>query len=106
MQRVLLGAVLALAMFIGVGAFAPKAQAEVINFKFMNCGQFLQNAASGSAEDLGIILVWLDGFLGGQANDPRFDTDWMEGFGNDLVDFCAKNQGMNILSAAKAVGLE
>lgn len=52
---------------------AKKTQMQNIDFGEITCGEFLQELSTSSAEDAGVVLMWIDGYLSGVSGDTTLD---------------------------------
>jgi len=84
---------------------AKQAQMNNINFGAITCGEFLQELSSSSAEDAGVVLMWIDGYLSGVSQDTTLDWKNLEKFSTDLVAYCGNQPNTKVLDAAEAVGI-
>lgn len=96
---------------VGTIAWAGVADAkrkgnDNIDFGAINCRTFIEDVANGSEDDVGALMLWLDGYLSGVSGDTVLRFDSLEEFGGNLVDHCARRGGDNLLDAAKRVGIE
>jgi len=69
------------------------------------CGEFLQELSTSSAEDAGVVLMWIDGYLSGVSGDTSLDWKDLEKFSTNLVAYCGKKPDEKVLDAAEAVGI-
>ncbi|MBF0273383.1 MAG: hypothetical protein HQL98_15140 [Magnetococcales bacterium] len=81
-------------------------QSEDINFGVYTCQEFLEEAAQGNAEDIGIVLMWIDGYLSGVSGDTVWKQKGFEEFSERLVNYCAKHGDAKLLDAAKKKGIQ
>jgi len=87
-------------------AFAKKQSIQNIEFATVTCGEFMSDIQSASDEDVGVVLMWLDGYLSGVSGDTYLDWNNLADFGENLVTFCAQNASVTVLDAAKRVGIQ
>lgn len=85
---------------------AKKAQMQNIDFGTITCGSFLKELSTGNAEDAGVVLMWIDGYLSGVSGDTTLDWSNLETFSKELVEYCGNSQDTKVLDAAKKVGIE
>jgi len=86
---------------------AKKARAsQDVDFSKITCKQFLQEVANSSAEEAGMIMIWLDGYLSGVTGDAVMRADGMEAFGVNLGEHCARRGNDRLLDAARQVGIQ
>lgn len=84
---------------------AKKAQTQNIDFGSITCRQFLQDLSQSSAEDAGVVMMWIDGYLSGVSGDTLLDWKDLEKFSSALAAYCGEKPGINVLDAAKTVGI-
>ncbi|MBF0583177.1 MAG: hypothetical protein HQL80_02950 [Magnetococcales bacterium] len=99
-------AVLSLALIVSTPAQARKSRNEVINFGSYTCQAFLEEAAQGSEEDVGIVLMWLDGYLSGISGDTVFNMKEFGEFSERLAEYCSRHGNVKLLDAAERKGIE
>ena len=87
-------------------AMAKKQGVQDIDFSQITCGDFVADLQTASAEDVGVIFMWLDGYLSGVSGDTTLRWDGMQDFGTNLVDLCKKKPKMKVLDASEEVGIE
>ncbi len=96
---------LAASLLISGPVAAKKAQIQNIDFGSIACGAFLKELSTGNADDAGVVLMWIDGYLSGVSGDTELDWKNLETFSQELVEYCGKNTDTKVLEAAKAVGI-
>ena len=69
-----------------------------VDFSTMTCEQFWQRT---SASDRGPFLFWLSGYFGHKKSSPVLDPVNFTEKTKALADYCAKQPGDNVLSAAE-----
>ncbi len=84
---------------------AKKMQTQNIDFGAITCSEFMKEVSSSSAEDAGVVLMWIDGYLSGVSGDTTLNWKNLEKFSADLVAYCGKNPETKVLEAAEAVGV-
>ena len=84
---------------------AKKTGAQNINFGEITCGEFMKEISQGSAEDAGVVLMWIDGDLSGVSGDTVLKWNDLEKFSTNLVAYCGKKPDEKVLDAAEAVGI-
>ncbi|MBF0417336.1 MAG: hypothetical protein HQL86_03700 [Magnetococcales bacterium] len=77
-----------------------------IDFGSYTCGQFLKEAANGNEEDIGVVLMWLDGYLSGVSGDTVWRPSDFTRFSERLANHCASHPSVNLLEAAKSKGIQ
>lgn len=98
--------VLSTGLLVGSPALAAKkAQMQNIDFGEITCGEFLKEISGSSAEDAGVVLMWIDGYLSGVSGDTELDWKNLETFSTQLVNYCGQHADTKVLKAAEAVGI-
>ncbi len=97
---------LAASLLVSGPVAAKKAQMQNIDFGTITCGAFLKELSTSTAEDAGVVLMWIDGYLSGVSGDTDLDWGNLEKFSKDLVEYCGNNSNTKVLEAAKKVGIE
>ncbi len=92
-------------LLISMPVLAKKAGVQNINFGEITCGEFMKEIAAGSAEDAGVVLMWIDGYLSGVSGDTVLKWNDLEKFSTNLVAYSGKKPGEKVLDAAEAVGI-
>lgn len=85
---------------------AKKAQMQNIDFGSITCGAFLKELSTSTADDAGVVLMWIDGYLSGVSGDTELNWKSLETFSQALVEHCGNNADEKVLEAAKKVGIE
>lgn len=96
---------LAASLLVSGPVAAKKAQIQNIDFGSIACGAFLKELSTGNADDAGVVLMWIDGYLSGVSGDTELNWKNLETFSQELVEYCGKNTDTKVLEAAKAVGI-
>lgn len=76
---------------------ATPAAAETIDMSTITCEQM----TSGTGEDAGNLLIWVDGWLAGQADETMLDADTLGAQVEGIITICGENPQMSIINAAK-----
>jgi len=97
---------LATSLLASAPVAAKKTQMQNIDFGSITCGAFLKELSNATAEDAGVILMWIDGYLSGVSGDTVLNWNNLETFSNELVEYCGNSQNTKVLDAAKKVGIE
>ncbi|MCC6136818.1 MAG: HdeA family protein [Candidatus Contendobacter sp.] len=92
-------------LFLSMPVSAKKPGAQNINFGAITCSEFMKELSQGSAEDAGVVLMWIDGYLSGVSGDTVLKWGDLEKFSTDLVAYCGKKPDEKVLDAAEAVGI-
>jgi acid stress chaperone HdeB len=106
MQKKILAALVAGLVAIIPAYAAKKSGPANIDFGAYTCEQLIQEAANSSAEDMGAVLMWLDGYLSGVSGDSELNWKDLEKFTTNLVAYCGKHGDANMLEAAEKVGIK
>lgn len=77
-----------------------------IDFGSLTCRDFVEDIQTMSEDDLGAILLWLDGYLSGVTGDHVLSWGGFETFAEYLVTHCQRNGRQLLLNAARQVGIE
>lgn len=85
-------------------AMSEKRVTNEIDFGAMTCKGFLTLAETSSQEDVGAIMLWLDGYSSGVSGDKVLNWKNYEAFATNLETFCTTNGRVRIIDAAKKVG--
>jgi acid stress chaperone HdeB len=91
--------IFAIGLVAAMAAIATPAAADKLDFSKMTCGEFLKM----SKDNIGLTMVWLEGFYTGQDADPVLDTDKMTADGASLGTYCATNPDTGFMDAAATV---
>lgn len=65
----------------------------------LTCGELL----AMSEEDIGIVVVWIDGYYSGQHGETTFDPDSWENLGKLMGTMCGKNPKRKVTQALDEV---
>ena len=100
-----------LALVAAITCVAPahagkKGDIPNIDFGAYSCEQFMGEMAKSSSDDMGAVLLWLDGYLSGVSGDAVLNWKNLERFTTALMEYCARNQDAGLLEAAQKVGIE
>ncbi len=74
------------------------AAAETVDISTLRCSDI----ANMKPDEAGMILIWIDGYLGGQADDTRLDLDRFSSNADAAAKACEDNPDIGILTALKA----
>ncbi|MBF0438534.1 MAG: hypothetical protein HQL93_05365 [Magnetococcales bacterium] len=75
-----------------------------MDFGSYTCEEFLQEVATSNREDIGAILLWLDGYLSGVTGDTVLNWKNFESFAESLADRCNERRGEKLLRAVRKTG--
>ena len=81
-----------------LSATAP-VRAEQLDLSTIKCKEFV----SSSKDNIGLILMWMEGFYTEQDAKPIVDFDKMQSDGQKLGEYCGKNPDHSLITAAKDV---
>ncbi|WP_193771120.1 HdeA/HdeB family chaperone [Candidatus Magnetaquicoccus inordinatus] len=87
-------------------ADAKRAVSPDIDFGRYTCQQFLEEVANSGEDDVGALLLWLDGYLSGVTGDTVLKWKEFEQFTEKLVNRCSSRGGEKLLDAARKVGVQ
>ena len=85
---------------LGVALFTMlvvPAFAESVDMSTITCEQTL----AGNTDDMTTTLIWLDGWLAGQADDTMLDPDQLGKQVEGILTVCQENASMSLMNAAK-----
>lgn len=89
--------ILAAALFAFAFAPALPASAESLDISTLKCSDL----ADMKAEEVGMLLAWIDGYLGGQADDTRLDLDRFNANADAAAKTCEAEPDTGLLTALK-----
>ncbi|MDD1608077.1 MAG: HdeA family protein, partial [Methylococcaceae bacterium] len=81
--------------------FAKKEQALKYDMQDLSCKELIEM----DEETMGIMLMWLDGYLSGVTGDTKFDSDQFGNFAGSLGEYCAKNPTEKVVDASHKLGI-
>jgi acid stress chaperone HdeB len=80
-----------------------QAQKQQFDLSLITCKQFFEY----SKENIGIMLMWLDGYYSDEDAPPIVDFDKMAENSRKLGEYCGKNPGHSVITAAdKTLGTD
>lgn len=87
-------------LLVAAALYAPlPAQAQQLDLSTITCKDFI-----GSDKDtIGLILMWLEGYYSDQDAKPIVDFDKMKTHGGQLGEYCGKNPGHSLITAADEI---
>jgi acid stress chaperone HdeB len=94
-------ALLVSALAFSSSVFAKKEQVIKFDMKALTCKELLEM----EADDMGTMLMWLDGYLSGVTGDTKFDSDQFGSFAGSLGEHCAKNPSDTVVDASHKLGI-
>jgi acid stress chaperone HdeB len=80
-------------------AFPAQAQKQQFDLSLITCKQFFEY----SKDNLSIMLMWLDGYYSEDDAPPIVDFDKMAENSKKLGEYCGKNPGHSVITAADKV---
>jgi hypothetical protein len=81
-----------------VALWAVPSSAEVLDISTLKCADIVDS----SPEEIGMILAWIDGYLGGRADDTRLDIDRFSANADEAASACEKDPNAGLLTVIKA----
>ena len=87
---------------VGALAFASvtaPARAEVMDMAAVPCNDLI----SGSADDAGIIIIWMHGYFSGKTDDTKIDMKALEKDAERIGKYCGEHKNVTVLTAIKDV---
>ncbi len=87
-------------LLLAAGLLSPlPAQAQQIDLSTVTCKDFM----ASDKQTLGLVLMWLEGYYGDTDAKPIVDFDKMKRNGGKLGEYCGKNPGHSLITAADEV---
>lgn len=87
-------------LLVAVALIAPlPAQAQQLDLATVTCKDF----TSSDKETIGLILMWLEGYYSEENAKPVVNFDKMKVDGGKLGEYCGKNPGHSLITAADEV---
>jgi acid stress chaperone HdeB len=87
-----------LAVIVLLAAVVP-VRAQQLDLSTVTCKDFV----TSDKETISLILMWLEGYYNEDANKPIVDFDQMQRNGKSLGEYCGKNPGHSLITAADDV---
>ena len=106
MNKLIVASLISAALTVAAPAAAQRKQTQNIDFGAISCQQFLEDVSNASEDDVGAIMLWLDGYLSGVSGDAVLRFGGLEQFGQNLVTHCANRGSDRLLDAARMVGIQ
>jgi acid stress chaperone HdeB len=88
----------AILVAVAISASAP-ASAQKLDLSTVKCKEFLESGK----ENISLILMWMAGYFADQDASPVVDFDKMKTDAEKLGEYCAKNPGHGLITAAEEV---
>ncbi|MBF0179367.1 MAG: hypothetical protein HQM03_04985 [Magnetococcales bacterium] len=106
-KKIFLAATLALALAVAAPVEAKKkSRVPNIDFGNMTCREFIDEVKESDKEDIGAILLWLDGYLSGVTGDTVLNWKKLEVITERLLERCQARGKTMLLDAIREVGAE
>ena len=87
-------------LLVAAALIAPlPAQAQQLDLATVTCKDF----TSSDKETIGLILMWLEGYYSEENAKPVVNFDKMKVDGGKLGEYCGKNPGHSLITAADEV---
>jgi acid stress chaperone HdeB len=91
--------VTAATLWVALPAQAQQAQKQQFDLSTMTCKKFFEY----DKDNLAIMLMWLDGYYSEDDAPPIVDFDKMTENSRKLGEYCGKNPGHSVITAADKV---
>jgi acid stress chaperone HdeB len=75
------------------------ASAQKLDLSTVKCKDFLESGK----ENISLVLMWLHGYYSDQDADPIVDFDKMKADATKIGEYCGKNPGNGLITAAEEV---
>jgi len=89
----------AAALALSLSLTPAPAHAVVLDLSTMSCKQFVE----GSADEIKMVLTWMDGWYKGDSDDAIIDTDVFVENAKKFGTYCAAHPTVSIVTAAEAI---
>lgn len=87
-------------VLVAVALLAPlPVKAQQLDLATVTCKDFI----ASDKDTIGLILMWIEGFYSDQDAKPIVDFDKMKANGGKLGEYCGKNPGHSLITAADEV---
>lgn len=70
----------------------------------LTCADML-NVLEETPDSFGVLMVWIDGYLGGVVGNTEFDPDYMGELTEAFVEACQASPKKNVIAVAREVAL-
>jgi acid stress chaperone HdeB len=94
-----LSLMLAAALAGALCAASPVQAADKLDLSTIKCKDFI----GSSKENIGLILMWLEGYYNDEDAPPIVDFDKMKSDGTKLGEYCGKNPNDSLITASEEV---
>lgn len=88
---------LTVAAMLAATFFAAPAKAEMLDMSTVTCAQL----ASMKEDEVAWFLIWLDGYLAGQADSTQLDIEQLGAQIDGIAGVCGDKPDLSVLNAAK-----
>jgi acid stress chaperone HdeB len=78
---------------------AAPGSAQKLDLSTIKCKDFIES----SKENIGLILMWLDGYYTDEDDPPVVDFDKMKTNGEKLGAYCVQNPTIGLMTAAEGI---
>ncbi len=87
-------------VLVAAALLAPlPVKAQQLDLATVTCKDFI----ASDKDTIGLILMWIEGFYSDQDAKPIVDFDKMKANGGKLGEYCGKNPGHSLITAADEV---
>lgn len=100
-KSIVVVAALVSALAFSSSVFAKKTQSIKYDMQDLTCGELIEM----DEETMGMMLMWLDGYLSGVTGDTKFDSDQFGSFAGSLGEHCGANKGDKVVEASHKLGI-
>lgn len=105
MKRKISAGLIAFAVALGSSVSVEARSSDDIQFRDLECREFVYELEDADEEAIGYIFMWLDGYLSGVSGDTMLRADGLEYLAERLVEYCDRNPRSNVLRAARRLGI-
>ena len=89
---------LALVMAMPLNAEAKKKQvSQQVNMEKYTCSDLLNE----DEDDMGAVLIWIDGYLSGKTGDMTIDMDFLSKLSEGVGQACSQNKSAKLLDVVQ-----
>lgn len=92
MKKLILAAIAAAMLFTAPTMASAE---EPVDMSKLSCKEFL----SADQSKIGMMLMWIDGYMSGKSDNTMMDNAWMEKLGTHMGKYCASNPQKTIMDA-------
>lgn len=100
-KSIVIVAALVSALAFSSSVFAKKEQVVKYDMQDLTCKELIEM----DAETMGMMLMWLDGYLSGVTGDTKFDSDQFGDFAGSLGKHCGENPADKVVDASHKLGV-